>query len=303
MPASGRTGTGSPVHLPRSRLTRRTRTYGHLDGWLYCNALVRRLGERLFPRFPIGTPAVERVGVPIEGLPPGLDGLRIVQLSDFHLRPFAQPPLVERAVECARRLDPHLVALTGDYVYGRAGDAADVARIVSELEAPLGTYAVLGNHDHWTDARVVLRGLSRWGIRVLVNEGVPLSHDGATLWIAGVDDAMSGTPDFDAALAGRPAGAPAVLLVHEPDVADTLPPDGPVVLQLSGHSHGGQIRLPGGIAPVLPPLGRRYPWGLRRAPGHWVYTNRGLGVGGIPLRWNNPPEVTLLTLAPAGDGR
>jgi predicted MPP superfamily phosphohydrolase len=131
---------------------------------------------------------------------------------------------------------------------------------------------------------------------VLDNSGVALSAGGSQLYLAGVDDCWSGAPDLELALDGAPAAAPVVLLAHEPDFADTFALDGRVSLQLSGHSHCGQVRLPGIGALVLPTYGQKYDAGLNKASNMWVYTTRGIGVIGPPVRFNCPPEITEIML-------
>jgi len=154
--------------------------------------------------------------------------------------------------------------------------------------------ACLGNHDLWEDAPLIRRELTNVGISVLVNAGLSLA--GGELWVAGVDDVWSGDPDLDAALNGAPADATIILLAHEPDYADVVSEHGGVDLQLSGHSHGGQVQLPLIGAPVLPYLGRRYPAGLYHIEELTLYTNRGVGTIYPPIRFNCRPEVTLITL-------
>jgi hypothetical protein len=148
----------------------------------------------------------------------------------------------------------------------------------------------------WTNADIVHEGLTQAGIPLLRNSGRALEIGRAVLFVAGLDDGWSGRPNLDTALAARPAGAATVLMFHEPDLADAIAPDGRINLQLSGHSHGGQVRLPGLGAPILPYLGQKYDQGLYSLRDMWLYTNRGLGVVGPPVRFNCPPEVTDLTL-------
>jgi predicted MPP superfamily phosphohydrolase len=167
---------------------------------------------------------------------------------------------------------------------------------LASLNAKYGIFAVLGNHDLWTDAVVVRAGLEREGVPVLVNQGVTLSVGRDNIYLAGLDDAWSGQPDLSAALDGSATDIPVILLAHEPDVADISALDGRVSLQLSGHSHGGQVRLPGVGAPILPYLGQKYEQGVYRVNNMWVYTNRGLGVIPPPVRLNCPPEITEITL-------
>jgi predicted MPP superfamily phosphohydrolase len=239
---------------------------------------------------------VESVEVPIASLPSALEGFKIVQMSDFHLHPFTQLELVQKAVARANELEPDVVVLTGDYVLAAADSIYELAPTLAGLNARHGVFAVLGNHDHWTEASVVRAGLAEAGLAVLDNSGVALSAGGSQLYLAGVDDCWSGAPDLELALDGAPAAAPVVLLAHEPDFADTFALDGRVSLQLSGHSHGGQVRLPGIGALVLPTYGQKYDAGLNKASNMWVYTTRGIGVIGPPVRFNCPPEITEIML-------
>jgi uncharacterized protein len=174
-------------------------------------------------------------------------------------------------------------------------DAKRCAYILRELHAPLGIFAVLGNHDHGRNPQLIARVLDANGITVLRNFGLYVERAGARLWIAGVDDALGGGANLDLALRGIPQDEATVLLAHEPDYADAVR-GYPVDLQLSGHSHGGQVRLPLVGAPFLPRLARKYPWGLRQLGSLTLYTNRGIGTTFLPVRLNCPPEVTLLTL-------
>ncbi len=239
---------------------------------------------------------IERVHVPLKNLKPALEGFKIVHLSDLHLHPFTQLDLIQEAITRANSLKPDLIALTGDYVLQRADSIFELAPALAALNARYGVFAVLGNHDLWTDAAVVLSGLKQAGLSVLVNEGIALDVGGETVNLAGVDDGWSGAPDLKVALENLPVGAPTILLAHEPDLADSFAEDGRVSLQLSGHSHGGQVRLPGLGAPILPWLGQKYDQGLNRVGDLWVYTTRGVGVIGPPIRFNCPPEITEIIL-------
>ena len=155
--------------------------------------------------------------------------------------------------------------------------------------------AVLGNHDHWNGAEIVAGALSERGIRVLRNQNYVIERESSKLWIAGIDDALEGRADLPRTLAGVPAQEATILLAHEPDFADYAA-GFPVDLQLSGHSHGGQVRIPG-IGPiVLPAMARKYHTGLNRVGRMQVYTSCGIGVINPPVRLNCPPEVTLITL-------
>lgn len=241
---------------------------------------------------------VRRTTVRLAGLPPSLEGLTILHLSDLHCGPWVADAHLRRGLEVARGLGADLAVLTGDFVSVSAWYAPRLARMLQGLSAPLGVYGVFGNHDYWTRRIERVRdSLEGAGVRILVNESVQVHRD---LWLAGVDDVIAGRPDVPATLAGVPAEGFRLILCHEPDHADAVAPYvRRETLQLSGHSHGGQVVLPR-LGPLyLPPHGRRYPAGLYRVPDTplQVYTNVGLGIVSPPLRLNCPPEVGLLTLA------
>lgn len=237
--------------------------------------------------------SLERVRIPIKAPPSHLVGLRIAFLSDLHHGPHVGLSHIRRAIQTAQEVKPHLVLLGGDFVSQSAEYAALCAQELASFQAPLGVYACLGNHDYWTDPDVVTKALHRAGVRVLRNEGLEVI-DG--LWVAGLDDVWEGRPSLDAALRGMPIGAVAVLIVHEPDYADEVASDGRVALMVSGHTHGGQVRIPFLGPPVLPYLGRRYPAGLYAVGSMRLYVSRGVGLISPPVRFNCRPEVTLLTL-------
>ncbi len=241
---------------------------------------------------------IERVRVPLANLPAALEGLSIAQLSDIHLHPHTQIELVKEAVDIVNQLQADLIVLTGDYVLESAKSVFELAPVLAGMQSRLGTFAILGNHDLWTDAGIVRSGLERAGVPVLVNQGMRLdTGSGGNLFLAGLDDGWSGTPRLDIALAECPANCPAILLMHEPDFADNYLRDNRVWLQLSGHTHGGQVRIPGLGAIALPTYGQKYVNGLYRVHDAWLYVNRGLGVIGPPVRFNCRPEITLITLA------
>jgi predicted MPP superfamily phosphohydrolase len=251
---------------------------------------------------------VERVRIHLPNLADAFDGLKIVQLSDLHYGPFTGNREIGRAVARANAENPDLVVLTGDFVTARTfGFESDrltdpalthavlCANLLGQLRAPLGVFAVLGNHDSFVNAFYVAEVLGFRSVRVLRNARHALERGSARLWLAGVEDVLQGSPRLDLALKGIPAGEPTVLLVHEPDFAD-FAARLPVHLQLSGHSHGGQVRLPLLGSPYLPPLARKYPYGYYRVGRMQLYTNRGIGTIMVPLRFDAPPEVTVFTL-------
>jgi predicted MPP superfamily phosphohydrolase len=239
---------------------------------------------------------VERVAIPIPHLKQSLEGLRIVQMSDFHLHPFTTIELIERAIDSANRLKPDLLVLTGDYITQKVDAIFELCKVLGKLSSRLGVFAVLGNHDAAHAPKTVRENLEKVGVTVLRNRGIELSAGKDALFLAGLDDVRYGKPNLTEALRRHRDTLPTLLLVHEPDYADQVADTGRVTLQLSGHSHGGQVRLPGIGALYLPSMGRKYDQGLYRIKEAWLYTNRGIGVVNVPVRFACPPEVTEITL-------
>ncbi len=240
---------------------------------------------------------LERVTIPVKNLGSSFEGFTIVLLSDFHLYPYTEIELIRRAVDMANDLKPDLVALLGDYVLDDSDSIFELAPALARLNARHGVFSVLGNHDHWKGATIVRRGLKESGLPVLNNSGLTLSKGQQRLFLAGLDDGWVGRSNLSQALEKQPQDVPTILLMHEPDFADSFSADGRISVQLSSHSHGGQVRFPGIGAPVLPPYGRKYDQGLYRVQDMWLYTNRGSGVAPPPVRFNCRPEVTEVTLA------
>jgi len=251
-------------------------------------------------------PILTAIEVPLTRLPRVFDGFTIAQLSDFHYDLRATVP-IRAAIEIVNNLHPDVVVLTGDFITvpvfhrgfhiaQRAASAAEpCARLLAQLRPRLAIACVLGNHDVDSDAPRIIKTLNAHGLPVLRNHSIPLEQAGSRIWLCGLDSVWEGNPDMELALRGVPSEELVVLLVHEPDYADQAVYY-PVDLQLSGHSHGGQIWLPGIGAPWLPLLARKYPRGLRRIGPLTLYTNMGLGTIRLPVRLNCPPEVTLFTL-------
>ncbi len=246
-------------------------------------------------RIEIDRLRLERVTIPIRGLGSSMDGLKIAMLGDFHLYPTTTKEEIQAAVDLANSTQPDLAVLLGDYVQERADAIFDLAPILAQLNPRLGIFSILGNHDHWKGVEVVIQGLKESGLPVLRNSGHTLSIGNRLLYLAGVDDGWEKKDDLKAAMDGMPSEALTVCLMHEPDFADQFSADPRIALQLSGHSHGGQIRIPLYGAPFLPPYGRKYDQGLYRVRDMRLYTNVGIGVT-APIRLNCPPEVTEVTL-------
>jgi predicted MPP superfamily phosphohydrolase len=255
--------------------------------------------------FEANRPQVVSVEIPLSRLSEAWDGFRIAQLSDLHYDDHFSVVPIRKAVDLVKSLKPDLIVLTGDFITSpfvnrrplvliKAAKAIEpCAQILAEMQAPFGVLATLGNHDVSTDPAHITAALEAQGVAVLRNRAVPLERNGARLWLSGLDDVLEGKYDLKLTLKDVPPTEPVVLLAHEPDFADYAHH---VDLQLSGHSHGGQIRLPGIGAPVLPVMGRKYPKGLRRIGPLTLYTNVGVGTVIMPMRLNCPPEVTLITL-------
>ena len=240
---------------------------------------------------------VENVTIPPDA-EPGTPCLRLAQLSDLHVANGSDVRQLDRAVEMTNTLQPDAIVLTGDYIW-RAAEHMELATpLLARLKAPLGVFAVLGNHDLWVGRDEVNQGLEEAGIRILTNEGLLLERGHASVYLAGLDDGWSGMPDLDQALADHDGDRPVVLLYHEPDLGHDMVAEGRVWVQLSGHTHGGQVRVPGRGALILPEFGRQYEQGLYPVGPGWIYVNRGLGTTMLPLRFNSSPEITLLDIHP-----
>ncbi len=275
---------------PKSRTTRRTflRTLMTLAGaGAAAGAQARWVEPHLLD--------VSRHDVFLPDLPPALDGLRVAHLTDLHRGPITPDDVLVRALAAARDLSPDAVMLTGDFVHGHHRDAAPLARLIAEsgLSPRRGLWGCLGNHDYSSSADEVTRALADGaGVRMLRNEAAELAPG---LWVAGIEDTLRGRPDPAKAVAAIPPATAAVYLTHNPVGVfgvDTRP-----WLVLAGHTHGGQIVLPG-LPPHFPPGMDGFPliagWGVfDRAR---LYVNRGVGMGMVPLRLNCRPEVALFTL-------
>ena len=241
--------------------------------------------------------AVERSDVAIPGLAPGLDGLRLVLISDTHCGPWTRPAYVGKAVRLANAQRPDAVLLLGDYCHRHRRYIEPGIEPLADLEAPHGVFAVLGNHDHWEDAPRTRAALAAGGIVELTNASRRIEKGGGTLAIGGVDDLWTGPQEPGRAFAGVPDGVPRILMSHNPDYAEELPEGLRVDLMVSGHTHGGQVWLPIVGAPIVPSRYRqKYRGGLVDGPRCPVYVSRGLGTITPPVRFLCRPELSVLTL-------
>ena len=250
---------------------------------------------------------ITRLNLPIRNLPDAFQGFRIVQMSDIHLEEYTETSFLERMVAQVNALNPDLVLITGDFVSRGPGplsiawNAAGVgAEILSTLRAPQ-RFGILGNHDVNVGAEHVVAPLEAHGTPILVDSYTPIERGKDVLWLCGADDAGTRRPDLNFAIPATP-NAPVLFMCHEPDYVDkvVLHPRFPLIdLMLSGHTHGGQIRLPY-IGPIiLPPMGQKYIEGLFQFEHLQLYVNRGIGTVGLPFRLNCPAELTQFTLARA----
>jgi predicted MPP superfamily phosphohydrolase len=253
---------------------------------------LRALGRR---------PKIRRHTIAIAGLPSVFAGYTIAQISDLHCGPFTPGAQISRWVRRVNRLGADLVAVTGDLITSGAGYITTVAAALADLRAPDGAVACMGNHDYFTDGDAFAIELERQGLRLLRNRGHVIERPGGRLHIAGVDDTWTQRDDLERALRGRPPGAPTVLLAHDPSLFPAAAANG-VALTLAGHTHGGQLASP--VAPSRWNLARLvtpFTAGVYHIGKAALYVNRGLGTTGPPIRLGVRPEITLITLAPAGD--
>lgn len=241
-------------------------------------------------------PEITETDIWLRRLSPAHDGLRIVQLTDLHHSLFTPREEIQRAVHLSNRLRPDLVALTGDYVTLSRDYIWPLAQALGKLRARLGVFAVLGNHDFQVNPGEVTRALHTQRIRVLRNSHCALRSRSATLWIVGVDDLWWRADDMDRALHSVPARDTKILLCHNP-LGIHAASERDVDLVLSGHTHGGQVRLPVvGSVYGRSKLGERFVEGWNRLNGTQIYVSRGIGKVLVPLRVGCPPEITCLRL-------
>ncbi|MCA1589194.1 MAG: metallophosphoesterase [Acidobacteria bacterium] len=240
--------------------------------------------------------SLERVEIRLERLPKKLDGFRIIHLSDIHHSPFTGLEHIERTVKIANRLRPDMFVLTGDYVSHETKYISPAADVLGNLNAEFGTHACLGNHDHWTDAELVTRRFREAGINMLINEGFRFQARDSAIWLAGVDDHMVGKTDLAAALKGSYPDEMKLVLAHNPLIfRQAVRYD--VDLTLSGHTHGGQVRIRNQEKRILPR--RKLSNGLHNRKNSQIYITRGIGTVVMPIRYQCPPEISLLELRTA----
>ncbi|WP_438347183.1 metallophosphoesterase [Paenibacillus sp. FA6] len=246
--------------------------------------------------------AIETVQLHFNTLPSAFDGLKVVQFSDVHLGFHFDDKRMKKLVKAISSQSPDIICFTGDIVDRDSESLVGAMSDLSSLHAPLGKYAVLGNHDHWGQPAEVRRMLQECGFTVLQNSHVIVRKQDSMFAIVGLEDQLHGNPDPKKALEGITEGTFSLLLIHEPDYADTAALY-PFDMQLSGHSHGGQVRLPFFGAIITPMGSRRYIQGLYKlkSSGMQLYVNRGVGVTQLPIRFLCRPELTVFTLNKSGE--
>ena len=240
----------------------------------------------------------------VPGWPAACDGLRVAVLADLHVgSPWNGLGNLERVVALTRKAAPDLVLLVGDYVIrgipgGRFTPPEEIAEVLRQLSAPLGVWAVLGNHDWWYDAPRVRSALESVGIPVLEDTATRVGSDGCSFWLVGIGDFWEGRHDVRGALRQVSDPAPVVAFTHNPDVFPDVPAR--VSLTIAGHTHGGQVYIPLVGRPVVPSrYGERYAIGHVVEDGRHLFVGTGIGTSIIPVRFLVPPEVSVLTLRPA----
>lgn len=238
---------------------------------------------------------IVQIPVTLPHLSAELEGYRIVQITDVHADRWMTRDRIAQIAEQMNQQHPDLMVLTGDYVTNSPEIYVEALDGLGGLKAPDGVLAVLGNHDQWSNPQMIKAALEKNGIQVLKNEVVTIDHKGGTLQIAGVGDVWSGEHDLNKVLQQLPGSSAAIMLAHEPDFADETAETERFDLQLSGHSHGGQVKIPF-LKRVTPELGHKYPIGQYQVGDLIQYTSRGVGVSGLHVRFNCRPEITVITL-------
>lgn len=238
---------------------------------------------------------IDTVKIFLEKLPKALNGFRIVQLSDIHHSPFTSSEFIKQIVRKANELKPDMFVLTGDYVSHENEYIAPVAEILGELKAEFGTHACLGNHDHWTNAKLVTTEFRRNGINMLINQGFRFSAKNESFWLCGVDDFGEGLSDIRQSLRGSKFNEMKLLLAHNPAIVRRAAYWN-IDLVLSGHTHGGQVKLREPRERVLFPNRRRFSSGLHYRGETQIYITRGIGTVVVPMRYQCPPEISVLEL-------
>jgi predicted MPP superfamily phosphohydrolase len=236
--------------------------------------------------------------------PAECNGVRIAVLADLHVgSPFNGLDKLEEIVTVTLSAKPDLVLLAGDYVIhgiigGKFTPPEDIAKVLARLNAPMGVYAVLGNHDWWFDGDRIVSAFESAGIRVLEDSATVVKRGKCQFWLSGISDLWEGAHDINKALEKVPANATVVAFTHNPDIFPQIPSR--VALTIAGHTHGGQVYVPGIGRPVTPSeYGQRYAAGHIVEEGRHLFVSSGLGTSIIPVRFLVPPEISILHISRA----
>ena len=279
------------------------------DGWFRRTerATNKFLSRRVYPHIPLmrrpyaaileKSLTVSEALIPLAGLG-GTEPIGVLVISDIHGGPFVDSRILRQTFARLLTLQPDLILLPGDFATVCVSEVEEILPSLRTLRAPLGVYGVLGNHDYYTEDPPRLSDLVEGaGIELLQNRSVPIAKGDGRFLLGGVDDLLCGTPDFRGALRDREDGVPTVIMSHNPDVFPEAVKRG-VSLVLAGHTHGGQIRMPG--LSVLVRMSRYHlDHGRFAVEDSELIVSRGLGVTGLPLRFACPPEALFLTFVPA----
>jgi hypothetical protein len=241
-------------------------------------------------------PRLVHLDVPLEGLPPQLDGYRVGQISDVHCGRFTPPERVAEWVAALNAERPDLIAVTGDLITSGDRYLSPIAELIGGLYARDGVYGVMGNHDYFTDGEAFARLLERRGLLLLRNTSTLVRTRGAALYVAGSDDTWTRRADVAQAMAAHEPGTPSLLLAHDPNLFPRAARHG-ASLTLSGHTHGGQVALRGRRGLITPArLITPFPAGLYARGDARLYVSCGAGTTGPPIRFGAHAELTVLTL-------
>lgn len=241
-----------------------------------------------------------RVPLTIPTLPKSFQNFKIVHLSDLHYDSGYTADWLPEITTTINSLQADLVLITGDFItHSPALAQSDLAQELKRIKSKHGLFAVPGNHDHWTDIKSVRRMMELAHITDLSNRVVKIEQGNEVIQLCGVDDVLTGNDNLQKLLKQKEKGICSILLAHEPDFADMASGLGNFDLQLSGHSHGGQVRMPLWGPILLPPMAEKYPMGLYKVNNMLLYTTRGVGCLPPMVRFNCRPEVTVMTLSQA----
>ena len=255
--------------------------------------------------FEPGLFTIETIPLRLKRLPKVFSGLRVAQISDIHMGGWMNRERFQHVADLILAQKPDVLLITGDFLLGyEFTDAAwqflkDLSDVLSPLAKSIPSFAVMGNHDHRMNPEAVRDMYVSCGVTDLTNTVATLTRDGQSLHLCGVDDIWYGDVHLENVIAQLNDAGAAILLAHEPDYADTSAATGKFDLQISGHTHGGQVVVPFYGPPMLPHLGHKYPSGLYRVGNMFQYTNRGVGMHSLPVRFNCPPEITIFELQSA----